>query len=77
MDIIHTCLTMVPVPCVSTVFTIFRIIWTTIERRQVCKRQLQVLASSMAELLTTLDAQYRTRRMLEANMSHALSSLDQ
>jgi len=76
MDIVQHCLSLVPVPYLSTTFALFKIICSSIQQVQISKRQLQVLASSLGELLNTLDASYRADRILQADTSQALSNLD-
>jgi len=77
MDIVQHCLSLVPVPCLSTTFALFNIIWTSVQRVQLSKRQLQVLASSISELLNTLDTHYRAGRILQADTTRPLNDLDQ
>jgi hypothetical protein len=76
MDIVQHCLTLVPVPYLSAAFSLFKILWTSVQRVQLSKRQLQVLASSISELLNTLDAHYRAGRISQADTTQPLNDLD-
>jgi hypothetical protein len=79
MDIIQSCLSLTPVPCLGLAFSVFRTIWTSVQQVQASKEQLLVLAYSSAQLLNVLDTQYRARRLLEDRTSmplHELSRYD-
>jgi hypothetical protein len=75
MDIIQHCLSLTPVPGLGPAFGVLRFIWSSVEQVQSCKEQLVALTQSTAQLLETLDAQYRGGRLLEANTSVPLSKL--
>ena len=75
MDIIHHCLALAPVPYLAPAFSLLRIIWSSVEQAQASKRQLEGLAQSIAQLLQTLDGQYRAQKLLQVQTSKALTDL--
>ena len=75
MDVIQHCLALAPVPGLSAAFSVFRYIWTFVQQIQTSKQQLLCLASMIAQLLQTLDHQYRSGRFSEARMSVQLKDL--
>jgi hypothetical protein len=75
MDIIHDCISLVPVPYLRPAFSIFRSIWASIDEVQQSKEQLRVLADCIAHLLKTLDTEYRTGRLIKTKTSKALEDL--
>jgi hypothetical protein len=75
MDIIHQCLSIVPVPYLAPAFAALRFIWSSVEQAQASKQQLKVLAQSIAQLLQTIDREYRARRLLESRTSTPLANL--
>src|SRR5882762_2265916 len=75
MDIIHQCLSMVPVPYLTPAFAALRFIWSSVEQARASRQQLQALAQSIAQLLQTLHDQYRSGRLLEAKTSRPLADL--
>ncbi|KIM73018.1 hypothetical protein PILCRDRAFT_15623 [Piloderma croceum F 1598] len=75
MDIIHECLSLVPVPYLAPSFAAFRFIWSSIEQAQASKQQLKVLAQSIGQLLQTIDQEYRGRRLLESRSLTPLANL--
>jgi hypothetical protein len=62
MDFISAWLSLVPVPCLGSAVSIFSYIWSAIQRVQLSKRQLNALATSIAQLLQTLDVEIRSGR---------------
>jgi hypothetical protein len=66
MDIIQHCLSLAPVPYLAPAFTVFKFIWSSVQQAQASKQQLEVLTQSIAQLLKTLDGEYRARRLLPA-----------
>ena len=75
MDIIHHCLSMVPVPYLAPGFAALRFIWSSVEQAQASRQQLQALAQSIAQLLQTLHDQYCAGRLLQAKTSRSLVDL--
>jgi hypothetical protein len=75
MDIIHQCLSLAPVPYLSPAFSVLRFIWSSIQQVQASQRQLEVLAQSIAQLLETLNEEYRAGRLLQAKTSSPLKNL--
>jgi hypothetical protein len=73
LEIIHNCLALAPLPYLATVSSAFMFIWTSVE--QASKQQLEVLVQTIAQLLQTLDRQYRAGRLLKARTSTPLSDL--
>jgi len=75
MDIIHHCLSMVPVPYLAPAFAALRFIWSSVEQAQASRQQLQALAQSIAQLLQTLHNQYRAGRLRKSKTSRPLADL--
>jgi hypothetical protein len=75
MEIVRQCLSIPPVPCLASAFSTFKFIWSSVEQLQVGKSQLAALTQSIAQLLRTLDEEYRTGRFLQARSSVALADL--
>jgi hypothetical protein len=75
MDIIHLCLALAPVPYLAHAFSALRFIWSSVEQTQASKRQLEVLAQSIAQLLQVLDGQYRAGRLLQVKTAMPLADL--
>jgi len=65
-----------PVPYLAHAVSLLRFIWSSVEQAQASKRQLQALSASIAQLLCTLDNEYRTRRLLQAQTSTPLTDLN-
>ena len=74
-DTIHKCLSSIPVPCLQPAFSAFKSIWSDVKQAQVGKEELEALALNVAQLLQTLDAEYRERRLLEAGTMASLANL--
>ena len=77
MDIIQHALALTPVPGLSAAFSIFRYIWTSVQGVQASQQQLHCLASLIAQLLQTLDSQYRSGRLSDAGTFAQLKDLSQ
>ena len=75
MDIIHQCLSLAPVPYLDFAFSVFRFIWTSVEQAQASKQQLRALAQTIAQLLSTLDKEYRAGRLVQAETSTPVADL--
>jgi hypothetical protein len=75
MDIIHQCLSLAPVPYLATAFSALRFIWLTIQQVQASNGQLEVLAETVAQLLQTLNEEYRAGRLLQDKTSMHLADL--
>jgi hypothetical protein len=75
MDFIHQCLSLAPVPYLAPAFSALRLICSSVEQAQASKRQLEALAQSIAQLLQTLNGQYRAGRLLQARTSTPLADL--
>ena len=75
MGIIDQCLLLVPVPYLSFAFHLLRTIWLSIQQAQASKWQLEALAQSIAQILDTLNEQYRTGRLLKVKTSTPLKKL--
>jgi len=75
MDVIHVCLNLAPVPYLGPAFSTFKFIWSQIAQVQASNQQLEVLAQSLAQLLKTLNAEYRAGRLLKARTSTPLADL--
>jgi WD40 repeat protein len=75
MDVVHLCLSLTPVPCLSQTFSVLRFIWSSIERANASKCQLEALAQSIAQLLKALNGEYQAGRLLQARTSTPLADL--
>jgi hypothetical protein len=75
MDIIHQCLSLAPVPCLAPAFSVLRFIYSSVKQAQVSKQQLQALSQTIAQLLWTLNREYRSGRLLHAKTSTAVDDL--
>jgi hypothetical protein len=74
-DIIEQCLSLAPVPYLSSAFHLLRMIWLSVQKAQASKRQLETLAQSIAQILGTLNEQYRIGRLLHVKTSTPLTNL--
>ena len=75
MDIIRKCLSNDPVPCLAPAFAAFKFIYSSIKQVKASQAQLEALAQSFAQLLQTLDEEYRAGQLLYANTLVALADL--
>jgi hypothetical protein len=75
MDIIQQCLSLAPVPYLATAFSALKFIWSSIQTAEASKRQLQALTQSIAQLLQTLEKEYRAGRLLKVKTSTPLVNL--
>jgi hypothetical protein len=75
MDIIHECLSLAPVPYLGHAFSVLRFIWSSIQQVRASKQQLEALALSIAQLLQTLDREYRAGRLLQVGTSKPITDL--
>jgi hypothetical protein len=75
LDVIHDCISLVPVPYLATAFSLFKFIWTSVEGAQASKEQLRVLSSCIAQLLVVANKQCSGDQLCEANMVEALDNL--
>jgi len=75
MDIIYQCLSLAPVPYLAPAFSVLRFIYSSVEQAQASKQQLQALSQTIAQLLWTLNKEYRSERLLYAKTSTAIDDL--
>jgi hypothetical protein len=76
MDTIQQCLELVPIPYLSAVFKLFRVIYATVEQVQSGNEQLRVLASCVSQLLVTLNAEHALgKRLLSPSTSATLDNM--
>jgi hypothetical protein len=75
MDIVQQCLSLTSEPCLISAFSAFNFIWSNVEQAQVSKTQLEALAQSIAQLLLTLDGEYRVGKLQDVKTSMALAHL--
>ena len=68
-------LSLVPVAYLAPAFAALRFIWSSVEQAQASKQQLRVLAQSIAQLLHTINGEYRAQRLLESGTSTPLADL--
>jgi hypothetical protein len=64
MDTIQLCLSVVPVPYLSVLFSQFRFINSTINGVQTSRQQLRILSACVSQLLITLNAEYSPGKRL-------------
>src|SRR5882672_9366175 len=76
MDIIHQCLSLAPVPCLASAFTVLRFICSSVIQAQASKGQLQALTQMIAHLLCTLNKEYGAGQLLHANTLMAIDDLE-
>ena len=75
MDIVHQCLSLVPVPHLAPAFTSLKFIYSFVPQVQTIQQQVDVLVQFVAQLLYTLDKEYRTERLLQNETSVSLANL--
>jgi len=76
MDIIHQCLSLAPVPYLAHAFSFLRFICSSVEQAQASKQQLQALSQMIAQLLWTLNKEYRSGQLLHAKTANAIDDLE-
>jgi hypothetical protein len=75
MDMIQQCLSLAPVPYLAPAFSVFRFIYSAVEQAQASKQQLQALSQTIAQLLSTLNKEYRAGRLLQTKTSTPVADL--
>jgi hypothetical protein len=75
MDIVDQCLSIAPLPHLTSAFTALKLICTFVKQAPINQRQLQGLVQSIAQLLQILDGEYRDGRLLRAQTSVPLANL--
>jgi len=75
LQIISTCLECTPIPGLSTAFHIFQAIWTKVQDIQALKEQWLQLSVAVAQLLNTLNREYREGRVTERDTRRELQNL--
>jgi hypothetical protein len=73
MDTIRQALSISPVPCLASALSTLKFISSSVNQVQGSKSQLEVLVQLIAQLLLTLNGEYRTERLLQVRTSVALS----
>jgi hypothetical protein len=76
MDIIQQCLSLAPVPYLAPAWSVLRFIYSSVEQAQASKQQLRGLAQTVAQLLWTLNREYRSRQLLSAKTSMTVDDLE-
>ena len=76
MDIVQQCLLIAPVPCLAIDFSALKFIWSSIQQVLVSKWQLEALAQLIAEILQTLNKEYRAGHLHEGQASMPLEYLN-
>jgi hypothetical protein len=77
MDLIQHCLGLIPAPYLAEVFSIFRLAWTSVAQMHCCQKQLHVLGTCVAQLLTTVNTEIAENRLAEGSITEALENLCQ
>jgi hypothetical protein len=72
----HVVLAEVPVPDLSSAFKLFTFIVSSVQAARESKKQLQVLAKGVGELLSTLNSEIRGSRIVAANCLKQLADLE-
>ena len=75
MDIVPQCLSLVPVPHLAPAFASLKFIYSFVAQVQTIQQQVDVLVQLVAQLLYTLDTEYRTERLLQNETSMSLANL--
>jgi hypothetical protein len=66
----------IPVPGLFSAFRLFKFIVSSVQAAQESKKQLQVLAKGVGELLSTLNLEIRESRIVAANCVKPLADLE-
>jgi hypothetical protein len=74
--VLHVVLGEAPVPGLSSAFTLFTFIVSSVQAAQESKKQLQVLAKGVGELLSTLNSEIRESKIVAANCVEPLADLE-
>ncbi|KAJ7496391.1 hypothetical protein FB451DRAFT_1549555 [Mycena latifolia] len=64
-----------PVPGLSEAYTLFKFIVSSVQGVRESKKQLEVLAAAVGQLLATLDVEFRSSRLIVANCRGQLAEL--
>ena len=75
--IINQCFSQQPMPHLSKAFSSFKFIVRSVDQVQSSKRQLNVLESTIATLLQTLDGEYREERLSRTTTAGPIADLQQ
>jgi hypothetical protein len=76
VDVMDAFLALGPVPYLSNAISILRTIWKSVQQAKASNEQLRTLSYTIAQLLMTLDTEYRARRLTQAQTSVQLDQLD-
>jgi hypothetical protein len=77
MDIIDSCLSLVPVPYLRAAFSTFKLLWDSGQRVQASKEQLRCLSFSVAQLLYALHGEIRAGNLDEAKVLPGIAGLEE
>ena len=75
MDIIHLSLSLSPVPYLAPAFSALRLICSSVQQAKASQRQLEALAQTIAQLLSTLNTEYCAGNLLQDKTSIPLANL--
>lgn len=75
MNTVDPTLPSTPLPYLLAVFTVFKRVWQTVPQAQASQEQLRALTYSLAQLLQTLDGEYRAGRATTDKTSKPLEDL--
>lgn len=75
MDVVEDIVSRVPLRHLSDIFTIFKLFWQNVQSVQVNQEQFRVLAYCIAQLLQTLDQEYRVGHLAEHETFTSLEGL--
>jgi hypothetical protein len=75
MDLAQFAFSISPVPCLGVAFSGLRLICDSVQQVKTSREQLQTLTLLIAQLLRTLNQEYKTGRLTEARTSRALQNL--
>jgi hypothetical protein len=75
LDILDSILGITPVPGLSSAFTVFKFIVSSIRADQSSKKQLVVLANALGQLLAALHRQFQSSRLIAASCVQPLRDL--
>jgi hypothetical protein len=75
-DVVSVCLSLAPVPGLHFAFTTLRWVIATTNQVQDSKEQIRNLTESLAQLMFTVNEQYKKGKLLETDTKRALEGLE-
>lgn len=75
-ELLQHALSLAPVPGLSAAFALFRFIYGSVEQIQASRHQLKALTTCAAQLLSTLNIQYQSGRLVDSQTRGPLDELN-